>query len=55
MIKTIKHTDPTVFDQLVNDFEKQHSCFATQTHITHNSITEKIEYIAIIFYREAKI
>jgi hypothetical protein len=60
MIQTIRAYNPQDFDQIVNDFERSQTVngisrvFAIQTHIHIASEGGRDEYIAVIFYREAK-
>jgi hypothetical protein len=56
-IKTFECPDKESFDTLVNEFEKNHQVFATQTHVTpivEDGSTTKFIYVAVVFYREAK-
>jgi len=46
MIKTITGTTSEI-DDLVNNFEKDHKVFATQTHFSAPNTV-----IAVVFYRE---
>lgn len=55
MIKTIVvYDDYAMFDNMVNDFEKTQSVFATQTHVNQVSTHEGMimQYTAVIFYKE---
>lgn len=61
MIHTIKAHHPEMFDTLVNEFEKSQTgengltrVFAIQTHYHSGSDGERDEYVAVIFYREAR-
>ena len=52
MIKTITETDPLEFDAAVNEFERSHQVYATQTHILRNEGMSNL-YVAVIYYRTA--
>lgn len=57
MIKTIEEQNIEEFDKKVNDFEKNHQVFATQTHITPIQTIGGVQvlYSAIIFYRPTTV
>lgn len=51
MIKTIHEYDPDAFDATINEFEKTHKVFATQTHVNRNEGMRTL-FTAVIFYKE---
>lgn len=56
-VKTFEAPTREAFDTLVNEFEKNHQVFATQTHVTpiiENGNTVKFFYGATVFYKETK-